>query len=234
MEKFRFTAPLAALVGSVALGVCIIAAVGKYRSFERTVEVKGLCETEVQADRAIWSITYKVVADEVEHLYGQIDRQNGIITDLLKNGGLDEDDYTVGVPKVSDKLAEEYGNNTRAYRFIATSVVTVCTGKVDNVLELMSRQSELLKSGVLIVENSWENQTKFTYERLNDLKPIMIEEATRNAREAANKFAADSGSELGKIKRANQGVFSIESRDGNTPHIKRVRVVTTVTYYLMD
>lgn len=84
----------------------------------------------------------------------------------------------------------------------------------------------------MTASNSWENPVEFKYEGLNDIKPQMIEEATKNAREAALKFAKDSDSRLGKIKTANQGTFSIENRDSNTPHIKKVRVVTSVTYYL--
>ena len=75
---------------------------------------------------------------------------------------------------------------------------------------------------------------QFVYDRLNDIKPQMIEEATRNARESAQKFATDSQSRLGKIRRANQGQFSIQDRDASTPHIKRVRVVSTIEYYLQD
>ena len=62
----------------------------------------------------------------------------------------------------------------------------------------------------------------------------MIEEATISAREAALKFAKDSQSTLGKIKKATQGQFSITNRDENTPHIKNVRVVSTIEYYLED
>ena len=93
----------------------------------------------------------------------------------------------------------------------------------------MSNQSELLKQGIVTGGGSWENPVEFKYEGLNDIKPEMIEEATRNAREAAQKFAKDSDSRLGKIKTANQGTFTIEDRDSNTPYIKKVRVVTTVT-----
>ena len=111
---------------------------------------------------------------------------------------------------------------------------TICTDNVDAVLDLMSKQSELMKKGLVIVGNDWENPVEFKYEGLNDIKPAMIEEATQNAREAAEKFAKDSGSRLGKIKNANQGTFTIENRDSNTPYIKKVRVVTSVTYYLKN
>ena len=99
----------------------------------------------------------------------------------------------------------------------------------------MDKQSELLKKGIVTGGGSqWENPVEFEYEGLNEIKPGMIEEATQNAREAAKKFAKDSGSRLGKIKTANQGTFTIENRDSNTPYIKKVRVVTSVTYYLKN
>ena len=147
-------------------------------------------------------------------------------------GGISRDEITISTPSVSDKYANEYSSNDRAYRYIATNVLTVYTDKVDLVLELMAKQSELLKKGVVTVSNSWENPVEFKFEALNDIKPEMIEEATKNAREAAEKFAKDSESRLGKIKTANQGTFTIADRDSNTPHIKKVRVVTSVTYYL--
>ena len=99
----------------------------------------------------------------------------------------------------------------------------------------MSRQSELLRKGIVTEGGSqWENPVEFRFEGLNEVKPGMIEEATRNARETALKFAKDSDSRLGKIKTASQGTFSIDDRDSNTPYIKKGRVVTSVTYYLKN
>ena len=234
MNKGNFYAGLAVMVGLMVLGIMIPVAVKEYRSFDRTVVVKGLCEKEVEADKVIWPITYKVMSNDVQSVYDMTDNSNAQIMDFLKSGGISEAEITVSVPSVSDKLANEYGDNNRAFRYIATNVVTVCSDKVDDVLALLSRQSELLRKGVVISGNSWENPLEFKYEALNELKPIMVEEATKNAREVAQKFASDSGSRLGKIKTASQGVFSIESRDSNTPHIKKVRVVTSVTYYLKN
>ncbi|HBH21534.1 MAG TPA: hypothetical protein DDX33_06205 [Rikenellaceae bacterium] len=234
MNKGNFYAGLAVMVGLMVLGIMIPVAVKEYRSFDRTVVVKGLCEKEVEADKVIWPITYKVMSNDVQSVYDMTDNSNAQIMDFLKSGGISEAEITVSVPSVSDKLANEYGDTNRAFRYIATNVVTVCSDKVDDVLALLSRQSELLRKGVVISGNSWENPLEFKYEALNELKPIMVEEATKNAREVAQKFASDSGSRLGKIKTASQGVFSIESRDSNTPHIKKVRVVTSVTYYLKN
>ena len=222
------------MVGLVVLGMMIPRAVGKYRSYDRTVNVKGLCEKEVKADKVIWPVVYKVMANDIQSVYDQTDRNNAVIVDYLNAGGIDASEITVSVPQISDKFANEYGNNDRAYRYIATNVITVCTDKVDDVLTLMSKQSDLLKKGIVTGGNSWENPVEFKYEGLNEIKPAMIEEATMNAREAAQKFAKDSDSRLGKIKTANQGTFTIENRDSNTPYIKKVRVVTSVTYYLKN
>ncbi|MBS7246382.1 MAG: SIMPL domain-containing protein [Bacteroidales bacterium] len=234
MDKGKLFSGLAIMVGLVVLGLMIPRAVSVYRSYDRTVDVKGLCEREVKADRVIWPITYKVMADDIRSIYSQLDGSVATIKDFLLSGGISEDEISVSVPSVSDKLANEYGENQRTFRYIAKNVVTVCTDKVDLVLALMARQSELLKKGIVTESNDWENRVEFSYEGLNDIKPEMIEIATMNAREAAQKFAKDSGSRLGKIKTANQGTFSIVDRDSNTPYIKKIRIVTYVTYYLKN
>ena len=232
MDKGKFYSGLFIMLGLIVLGLMFPRAVERYRSYDRTVNVKGLCEIEVKADKVIWPIVYKVMSDDIQSIYSQTDERNAVIVDFLKTGGISQDEITVSVPQISDKFANEYGGNDRAYRYIATNVVTVYTSDVDKVLALMSQQSDLLKKGIVTVGNSWENPVEFKYEGLNDIKPAMIEEATKNAREAAQKFAKDSDSKLGKIKTANQGTFTIEARDSNTPYIKKVRVVTSVIYYL--
>ena len=234
MEKGRFFSGLFIMAGLIVLGLMMPRAVEKYRSYDRTVNVKGLCEREVMADKVIWPVVYRVMANDIQSVYDQTDRNNAEIVGFLKSGGIDASEITVSVPEISDKYATEYGSNDRAYRYIAKNVVTVCTSDVEKVMELMSRQSELLKKGIVSGGNDWENQVEFKYEGLNGIKPEMIEEATKNAREAAEKFAKDSDSRLGKIRTANQGTFTIESRDSNTPYIKKVRVVTSVTYYLKN
>lgn len=218
----------------VLAGLMLPLSVGKFKSYDRTVDVKGLCEVEVKADKVIWPLTYKVVGNDLGAALNEIDANDGKIISFLTSGGLSRDEITISAPEISDKYASEYGNNDRVYRYLCTGVITVCTSNVDAVLALMARQSDLLKEGIAIVQNDWQNATQFKFEALNDIKPEMIEEATANAREAANKFAQDSGSRIGKIKTATQGTFSIEDRDSNTPHIKKVRVVTYVTYYLKN
>ena len=231
MDKGKLFSGLAIMVGLIVMGLCIPKAVKEFRSYDRTVNVKGLCEKEVKADKVIWPLAFKTSGNDLNAVYAEMDRHTGTIVDFLKQGGISEQEITVTVPSISDKYANEYGTNDRVYRYVATSIITVCTKDVDKVLALMAKQSQLIRGGIPLYSD-WDTRTEFAFEGLNEIKPQMIEEATKNAREVALKFAKDSESRLGKIKSATQGTFSIEDRDSNTPSIKKVRVVTNVTYYL--
>lgn len=216
------------VVGALLLGNAIRAS----RADDRVVSVKGLCEREVKADKVICPFAYKEGGDNLQQLYRTIEEKNGVIIEFLKDAGISEEEITIAAPKVVDTRTEWSGSQNR-YAYIVTSVVTVCTDKVDEIIALQSRQGELLQRGIATAA-SWEYQTVYSFTKLNDTKPAMIETATKNARETAEKFAADSNSKLGKIKRATQGQFSITDRDSNTPYMKNVRVVTSVDYYLKD
>ena len=231
MDKGKLTLGVCVMLGLVFLGLMIPRAASTFRSFERTVSVKGLCEQEVNADKVIWPLSYKVMGNDLGALYSEIEKKNATVEEFLRAGGIEPKEITLSVPSVSDKYAQEYGNNDRTFRYVATATLTVCTDQVDKVLALMDRQSDLIRRGIVLFSD-WETRPQFNFEGLNEIMPRMIEEATKNAREVAEKFAKDSGSRLGKIKEASQGTFSIESRDSNTPHIKRVRIVTYITYYL--
>lgn len=231
MDRGKALAGLAVMVGLMFLGAMLPQAVKQFRSYERTVNVKGLCEKEVPADKVIWPLAFRVVGDNLSAVNSEIDNKVATIRQFLTEGGIAASEISVAIPSISDKLAQEYGSNDRPYRFIAKEIVTVCTKDVDKVLALMGAQSKLVRSGI-VLENDWDSRPEFSFESLNDIKPEMIEEATKNAREVALKFAKDSDSRLGKIKQATQGTFSISDRDSNTPQIKNVRVVTNVTYYL--
>lgn len=216
------------VVGALLLGNAIRVS----RADDRVVSVKGLCEREVKADKVICPFAYKEGGDNLQQLYRTIEDKNGVIIEFLKDAGISEEEITIAAPKVVDTRTEWSGSQNR-YAYIVTSVVTVCTDKVDEIIALQSRQGELLQRGIATAA-SWEYQTVYSFTKLNEIKPAMIETATKNARETAEKFAADSDSKLGKIKRATQGQFSITDRDSNTPYMKNVRVVTSVDYYLKD
>lgn len=228
---------------NVVLGVCLMVglvvgalllgnAIKATRADDRIVSVKGLCEREVKADNVICPFAYKEGGDDLQQLYKTIERKNAIIIDFLKEAGIAEEEISVAAPKVVDTRTEWSGSQNR-YAYIVTSVVTVCTDKVEEIIALQSQQGALLQQGIATT-SGWEYPTVYSFTKLNEIKPAMIETATRNARETAEKFAADSDSKLGKIKRATQGQFSINDRDSNTPYMKNVRVVTSVDYYLKD
>ena len=232
MKECKNSLGLSIMTGLIVLGLMMPIAMANFKSYDRTVDVKGLCEKEVMADKVIWPISFTVVGDDLLGIYNETDANIATITKFLTDGGLPESAITYSTPRISDKYAQEYGNNDRRFRYLSKSIITVCSENVELVRKLMQQQTTLLKKGISLTENVWENPVQFKFEGLNEIKPEMIEEATVNARAAAQKFAKDSGSKLGKIKSANQGTFTIADRDSNTPYIKTVRVVTSVTYYL--
>ncbi|MEF9932107.1 MAG: hypothetical protein RR770_07410, partial [Bacteroidales bacterium] len=134
---------------------------------------------------------------------------------------------------VIDLQADRYSDQNRMiYRYNITSVITVATGNVAKVREILTKQTDLLTHGIALYNDEYNYKVSYDFTGLNEIKPPMIEEATANARAAAEKFAADSKSNLGKIKTASQGQFTVSDRDQNTPYIKNVRIVTSVEYYL--
>ena len=220
------------MVGLVVAAVVLGNAVKAAGTDDRVVSVKGLCEREVKADNVICPFAYKEGGDDLGQLYRTIERKNGLIINFLKEAGIDDEEISVAAPKVLDTRTEWSGSQNR-YTYIVTSVVTVCTDKVDEIIELQAQQGALLQQGIATT-SGWEFPTVYSFTKLNEIKPDMIETATKNARETAEKFADDSDSKLGKIKRATQGQFTITDRDSNTPYMKNVRVVTSVDYYLKD
>ncbi len=222
-------------LGLVTLGYLLGQAAIRFKEYERTVTVKGLSEREYKADIVIWPIEFTSAGNNLESLYNVVETNTAEIQDFLKSNGISADEVSFSSPIITDKSAQQYGNNARAeFRYTALQNVTVYSKNVDAVRAVMSQLSRLGKKGIAFTGGNYESQTEYLFTRLNEVKPDMIEEATRKAREVARKFAADSQSTLGKIKKAYQGQFSITPRDRNNPHIKKVRVVTTVEYYLSD
>ncbi len=222
-------------IGLALLGFLIAGSVTKIKALNRTVEVKGLSEREVPANIAIWPIKFREADNDLNNLFSTFQRKNAIIIEFLKKNGFKENEIFTAAPAVMDRQAQEYAESDKSkYRYSGSSTISVYTENVDLVRNTMQKLVELGKVGIAISGETYESKTQFIFTKLNDIKPGMIEEATKNAREVAEKFAQDSKSKLGKIKSASQGQFSIEDRDSNTPYIKKVRVVSTVEYYLTD
>lgn len=222
-------------MGLAALGILLGDAALDYRAYERSVTVKGLSERDYPADIVIWPVQFTEAGNDLESLYGSIEQGTDRIREFLEQSGIAPEEITVAAPAITDKSAQQYGGGERAeFRYTASQTVTVYSENIEGVRGVMSSLSELGKSGIVFTNGNYQYQTEYIFNRLNEVKPEMVEEATREARAVAEKFAEDSNSTLGKIKTASQGQFSISDRDTNNPHIKTVRVVSTVEYYLSD
>ncbi len=234
-NKNAFILGICLLAGLGLLGYFIAGGLVGMKELDRTIAVKGLSEREVAADIAIWPIKFLEAENDLGALYSAIQRKNDLIVGFLKKNGFQEGEITVSAPSVTDKRAQEWGNSAGVgFRYSGASTVSVYSTNVALVLDTREKLLELGKMGIAISGQDYESRTTFLYSKLNVIKPAMIEEATKNGREVAEKFAQDSNSELGKIRKATQGQFTIEDRDANTPHVKKIRVVATIEYYLSD
>lgn len=220
-------------IGISVAGMAVRNGIVTFKAMDRSVVVKGLAEKEVKADKVTWPLVYKELGNDPSEMYNVLEQKNKKVIEFLKTGGIKADEISINPPVISDRQADNYGNEIMNYRFKATSVITVTSSDVDKVRQLMRKQTLLMKQGIALVgEEYGGNAVTYEFMGLNKIKPQMVEEATKKARETAKKFADDAESELGSIKSAQQGQFSIENRDANTPYIKKVRVVTTVEYSL--
>jgi hypothetical protein len=215
------------------------------RLSDRYVTVKGLVERTVKSDLAIWPLSYKEAGDELATVYGKIEVNQNTVLKFLSQQGIESSEIEVGGVHVVDTQANEYGNNKPPHRYIAEQQITVRTSRVDKVAAAAQKTMQLLQKGIVLNSAA----LAFKFNGLNVIKPDMITEATRNARAAADRFATDSGSKVGSIRQANQGVFSIAAADqgsdisepsefggansgGDRSIMKTVRIVASVEYYL--
>jgi hypothetical protein len=234
MKENRLYAAALIALGLACLGWFVKAGIDNFAEKDRKVTVKGLAEKEVDADKVTWPIVSKEVGNDLHELYNKIGNTQQKIKAFLMRNGIKESEMTQNAPQVMDLQAREYSDANKPYRYIVTSVITVTSQQVKQVRRIIASQGDLLKEGVAIVDGGYENPVKYEYVSFKDMKPKMMQEAIENAEKTAQQFAENSHSELDKIVSADQGQFSIDNRDENTPYIKKVRVVTTVTYSLKD
>ncbi|TBU98133.1 SIMPL domain-containing protein [Stutzerimonas kirkiae] len=222
-------------LGLVILGQQLGSAAIRFKEYDRSVTVKGLSEHEYPADIVIWPIQFTVTSNDLEDLYNRIEQDSAKIGAFLLARGILASEITPAIPDISDRSAQRYSSSDGAeFRYIAVQSLTLYSSRIDEVRSVMNGLMELGKQGITFGSGDYQARPQYLFTRLNEVKPKMIEEATRQAREVAQKFAEDSASKLGKIRKASQGQFSIDDRDANNPHIKQVRVVSTVEYYLSD
>jgi len=216
-------------LGITLAGLFIYCGISKYADKDRAVSVKGLSTREVEADYAVWPLSYGLNGNDLPQLYQSLGRTTERVKKHLIALGFEESDLRQGSISVDDNWSNYYGDRRPDFKYTLRTSLIVSTDKVKLVVASQGSESQLLKEGIIVTTEKWN--LDYQYNGLADLKPAMIEEATQNARSVAQKFADDSHSSLGGIRRASQGQFSIEN-DEYQPWIKRVRVVTTVDYYL--
>lgn len=208
---------------------------------DRFVSVKGLAERDVEADLAVWPIGFVATGNDLAAVQADIQQDEDIVREFLEGAGIAADAIEVSSVEVQDLLAQAYRSGPVESRYIMQESILVRTTDIEMVIAAHAASSDLIARGVVLGgEGGASSGPNFLFTRLNDIKPEMIAEATANAREAAAQFAADSDSSLGGIRRASQGVFQILPRDDvqglyePQQRNKRVRVVSTIDYYLRD
>ena len=236
MENKRFFIVSAAVlaIGIVLSGLSISFGIKTLKADQRTVSVRGLAEMEVDADMAVWPVTFTVSGNDLSLLRQDIEKKTGVITSFLKKYGLKDADFTIKEPAITDTTTDPYMDQTRKRdKYFAKVVIFVRSSNVKAVSSALTDSINLMDSGIAL-SHDYDSRVEYLFTKLNDIKPQMIAEATQNARKAAEQFARDSGSQVSKIKRASQGLFSIDDAAPGLPERKSVRVVTTVEYILAD
>jgi hypothetical protein len=249
-------APAAVMGGCVLLGLVLGgwvlgAQIKAIKLADRYVTVKGLVERTVKSDTAIWPVTFKEAGNDLPGVFAKSESDKAAVLKFFAGQGITSQEITVGQIQVTDKQANEYGNSSSGPRYIVQQTVTAQSSDVDEIAHAGEKTAELVQAGIVVGGGFGQGGITYKFTGLNALKPDMITEATRNARASADRFAADSGSQVGSIRSANQGVFSISaanagsetaSEEDGAPGgdaqadaslMKKVRVVATVDYYLV-
>lgn len=239
MRTYSFPALVLAL-GIVLGGALVGNGFRAGRSADRFVTVKGVSEREAVADLALWPLQIVAAENDLGVAQSHMDRMVDLTIAFLQESGVTEDQVTIQAFRVRDTEAERYGGGPAPNRFVITQTLMVRSEDPGALQAASQRVGELVGAGVVLTSGQeyGPGGPTFLFTRLNDLKPEMLAEATARAREAAEEFASASGSRVGKIRRANQGVFQILPRDPapgqqeQNQLFKTVRVVTTVEYLL--
>ncbi len=196
---------------------------GSFSEQGKYVEVKGLSEKIVKADTAIWSLNFDVKSNNVDTLYSDIEKNLLAVKAFLKEKGFEESEINVAPVNIYQDTYRD-----ALFRYNSTTQLSVYTKKVDLVKSASKETLLLVKKGVAMNQNFVD----FRFSDINSIKPEMLGEAIKNARETAEQFAKDSGSSIGGISRGNQGVFDITDKDPGSPEYKKIRVVSTLRFLL--
>ena len=187
------------------------------------VEVKGLSERIVKADTAIWTLNFDIKSNDIDALYSDIGKNTATIKSFLKEKGFEDTEINVAPINVYQDTYRD-----ALFRYNSINQLSVYTNKVDLVKSASKDTLSLVKRGVTLNQNN----ISFEFSDINSVKPEMLAESIKNAKDSAKKFAKESGSGLGKVARGNQGVFDITDKDPGSPEYKKIRVVSTLRFLL--
>lgn len=226
--KVRIVETLIRSLAIVFVGCLIYSGFMKMSDRGRKVSVRGLAEKEVVADKVFWSVGFTEMGNDIPTLYGNVTNKDSLVIKFFLDRGIPREDISIKAPGIDDVWANPYRDQKKRpeNRYRMSSTIAIASSHVENVRKLQSEIAELAAQGIALDLG----YADYVFTGLNSIKPQMIEEATKNARFAAEKFAKDSESKLGKILTASQGQFSIDDRDANTSHIKKVRVVIYIDF----
>ena len=216
------------VLAALVLGIFMVCTVKTLKSYDDTVLVRGLCEKEVPADRVVYRISYSEKSNSLADLRNTIRQNNDIIMEKLRSAGFKDDELKVGNASYDDRYTYANDVSQITFRYQANQTITVFSKNLDLVRKVQQTlETDLVNQNILA--SSWAD---YQFLGLNQIKPAMIAESLENARAAADEFAKNSHSRIGKMRTASQGYFEVEDLDENTPQMKKDRVVTTVEYYL--
>jgi len=187
------------------------------------VEVKGLSEKIVKADVAVWSLNFDVKSNDVDTLYANIQKNVTAVKEFLIQKGFEEIEINIAPVNIYQDTYKD-----ALFRYNANMQLSVYTKKVDLVKSASQETLLLVKKGVALNQNSID----FQFSDLNSVKPEMLAEAIKNAKDSAGQFASEAGARLGSVARGNQGVFDITDKDPGSPEYKKIRVVSTLRFLL--
>ena len=221
----------------IGMALCALIAGQTIRSVKRMEEfvtVKGLSEREVAADLAIWPIAFTLSDNDLTQLQGQIQTARKTVYGFLTENGFEQSEISNAPPQITDTRtgSGELDASKRPSRYQGNITVLLRSAKIAKVKGAMESCDKLVQHGIALSGGDYSSKPQFLFTGLNQIKPDMIQEANRNARKAAERFAADSNSPVGAVRHAVQGPFEINDVDSSSPDRKIVRVVTTVDFYL--
>jgi len=225
---------LSFIVGMAVFALLAGHTIRSVKRMEEFVTVKGLSEREVPADLAIWPVAFTVSENDLTQLQGLIQNARKTVYQFLTESGFEQSEISNAPPQITDAQAASGGLDVskRPARYRANITVLLRSAKVAKVKSAMETCDKLVQQGIVLSGSDYTSKPQFLFTGLNQIKPDMIQEANRNARKAAEKFAADSNSPVGTIRHAIQGTFEVNDVDSSSPDRKIVRVVTTVDFYL--